>query len=65
MDASVILWEKWHEQVKQLFEGMHGHQKKTLALVVIGIILAESAVLQRMAESIQLAGKSRSQDAQS
>jgi hypothetical protein len=56
MDAYVLLWEKWHEQVKQLFEGMHGHQKKTLALVVLGIILAESAVLQRMAESIQLAG---------
>lgn len=56
MDASVLLWEKWHEQVKQLFGGMHGHQKKTLALAVLGIILAGSAVLQRMAESVQLAG---------
>lgn len=37
---------------------MHGHQKKTLALVVIGIIEAGSAVLQRMAESVQLAGLS-------
>jgi hypothetical protein len=58
MDASVIVWENWQEQVKQLFEGVHGHQKKTLALVVLGIILAGSAVLQRIAESVQLAGLS-------
>jgi hypothetical protein len=56
MDASVLLWENWQQQVKQLCEGVHGHQKKTLALIVIGIILAGSAVLQRMAESVQLAG---------
>ena len=28
MDASVILWEQWQQQVKQLFDGLHGHQKK-------------------------------------
>jgi hypothetical protein len=56
MDASVLLWKKWHEQVKQIFGTMHGHQKKTLALVVLGIIEAGSAVLQRIAESVQLAG---------
>ena len=50
MDASVILWEQWQQQVKQVFDGLHGHQKKTLALAVIGIILAGSAVLQRFAE---------------
>lgn len=55
MDASMVLWEQWHDQVKQFFEGMHGHQKKGLALTVIGIILAGSAVLQRMAESVHLA----------
>src|SRR5437660_3360957 len=58
MDASNLLWEQWQEQVKQFFEGVHGHQKKTLALVVLGIILAGSAVLQRIAESVQLAGLS-------
>ncbi len=52
MDASVILWEKWHEQVKQLLGGVRGHQKKTLALVVLSIIEAGSAVLQRMARSV-------------
>jgi hypothetical protein len=58
MNASITLWTKWHEQVKQLVEGVHGHQKKTLALCVLGIVLSGSAVLQRMAESVYLAGMS-------
>ncbi len=56
MNASITLWTKWHEQVKQLLEGVHGHQKKTLACCVLGIILSGSAVLQRMAESLFLEG---------
>ena len=52
MEASIILWEKWQEQVKDLLPAIHGHQKKTLALSVLGIVLSNSAVLQRMAESI-------------
>lgn len=59
MDASVVLWENWHEQVKQLFVGVHGHQKKTLALCVLGIILSGSAVLQRIAENLHLEGISQ------
>ena len=35
---------------------MHGHQKKALALLVLGIILAGSAVLQRIAESVYVHG---------
>ncbi len=31
MDASIAVWENWHEQVKQLLVGVHGHQKKTFA----------------------------------
>src|SRR5712692_1039358 len=58
MNASITLWEKWHEQVKEMLPGVHGHQKKTLALSVLGIILSGSAVLQRMAESVYLAGMS-------
>jgi len=58
MNASMTLWTKWHEQVKELLPGVHGHQKKTLALCVVSIILSGSAVLQRMAESIYLAGMS-------
>ncbi len=56
MDAPVTLWEHWQEQVKELLPGVHGHQKKTLALCALAIILAQSAVLQRMAEGIALAG---------
>jgi hypothetical protein len=56
MDASVVLWEQWHDQVKHFFEGVHGHQKKALALVVLGIALAGTAVLQRIAESVYLHG---------
>src|SRR5712692_468998 len=56
MNASITLWEKWHEQVKEMLPGVHGHQKKTLALCVLGIILSQSAVLQRMAEAIALHG---------
>jgi hypothetical protein len=56
MDASIVLWEQWHEQVKHFFEGVHGHQKKALALLVLGITLAGTAVLQRIAESVYLHG---------
>jgi hypothetical protein len=37
MDASTLLWERWSAQVKELFPKIHGHQKKTLGLFVIGI----------------------------
>ncbi len=56
MDASITLWENWREQVKELLPGVHGHQKKALALCVLGMILSQSAVLQRMAEGIALHG---------
>lgn len=56
MEASSTLWEKWQEQVNDLLPEIHGHQKKSLALSVIGIVLAKSAVLQRMAESVYLQG---------
>ncbi len=52
MDSSSVLWETWHEQLKGLLPGIHGHQKKTLALFVLGIVLAGSAVMQRVAETV-------------
>jgi len=45
-------------RVKEMLVGVHGHQKKALAWCVLGIILSQSAVLQRMAEEIALHGKS-------
>lgn len=56
MDASKTLWDGWRGQVKQLVPMLHGHQKKTLALFVLGVILAGSVVAQRVAESISLFG---------
>jgi hypothetical protein len=44
--------------------GLHGHQKKTLALFVLGIVLAGSAVMQRVAETGSRARAEWSQYAQ-
>lgn len=52
MDAPTVLWEAWHKQVKQLFPCLHGHQQKTLAWMVVGMVLSGSAILQRMAEGL-------------
>jgi hypothetical protein len=51
MDTSSLLWTTWHEQLKTLLRGIHGHQKKTLAFFVLGIVLSGSAVMQRVAET--------------
>ena len=59
MDASKLLWKQWHEQVKQLLSGLHGHQQKALALCVLGIIISGSAVLQRIAEGLAEHGLSQ------
>src|SRR5947208_5052713 len=58
MDASSVLWMNWHEQLKELLTGIHGHQKKTLAFFVLGIILSGSAVMQRVAETVSERGLS-------
>src|SRR5215469_10304816 len=52
MDTPVLLWEAWRTQVKQLFPNLHGHQQKTLAWMILGMVLSGSAVLQRMAEGL-------------
>lgn len=52
MDTSSVLWTNWHEQLKELLTGIHGHQKKTLAFFVLGIVLSGSAVMQRVAETV-------------
>ena len=58
MDASSVLWMNWHEQLKELLTGMHGHQKKTLAFFVLGIVLSGCAVMQRVAETLSERGLS-------
>jgi hypothetical protein len=59
MDASKVLWKQWHEQVKQLWSGLHGHQQKAFALCVLGIIVSGSAVVQRIAEGLAEQGLSQ------
>ena len=46
------LCSQWHGQVKHFFTMLHGHQKKVLALFVLGAIKAESIVVQRVAEEL-------------
>jgi hypothetical protein len=58
MDAPIILWERWLAQVNDLCPEIHGHQKKTFAFFVLGIVLSGSAVLQRVAEKLHLQGVS-------
>jgi hypothetical protein len=58
MEASALLWKHWHKQVKDLFGDLHGHQQKTLAFFVLGIVLSGTAVLQRMAEHLSQHGLS-------
>src|SRR5579875_2727211 len=58
MDAPGVLWTNWHEQLKDLLTGIHGHQKKTLAFFVLGIVLSGCAVMQRVAETLSERGLS-------
>jgi hypothetical protein len=52
MDAPSPLCRVWHEQVKEFFTNLHGHQSKILAMFVLGAIKAESIVIQRVAEAL-------------
>jgi Transposase DDE domain len=52
MNTAMILWNQWSQQVKALFPMLHGHQQKTLALVVQGIVMSGSTVLPRIAETL-------------
>ena len=58
MDACSVLWTNWQEQFKELLPGIHGQQKKTLALFVLGV-LSGSAVMQRVAETLGERGLSQ------
>jgi hypothetical protein len=51
-DAFGPLCTVWHEQVKEFFTNLHGHQSKTLAMFVWGAIQAKSMVLQEVAEEL-------------
>jgi hypothetical protein len=42
----------WQEQVKEFFAHLHGHQSKTLALFVVGVMKARSLVIPIVAEEL-------------
>lgn len=46
------LWTVWQDQVKEFFTHLHGHQSKTLALFVVGVIKARSLVIPVVAEEL-------------
>jgi hypothetical protein len=52
MHAFSPLCAQWHQQVKEFFGKLHGHQSKGLALFVWGAIKAESIVLAQVAEEL-------------
>jgi len=54
MEAPTLLLKQWTHQVKELFPKLHGHQQKSLAFAVLGMVLAGHAVLQKMAEEMSL-----------
>jgi hypothetical protein len=52
MKAFSPLCSVWHQQVKDFFTSLHGHQSKTLAMFVLGAIKAKSMVLPLVAEEL-------------
>src|SRR6266852_766454 len=52
MHAFSPLCAEWHQQVKDFFTKLHGHQSKALAFFVWGAIKAQSIVLARVAEEL-------------
>jgi hypothetical protein len=52
MNAFSPLCTVLYQHVKEFFQGLHGHQSKTLAMFVLGAIRAESIVLSRVAEAL-------------
>lgn len=52
MNASSPLCAEWRQHVKEFFSLLHGHQSTNLALFVYGAIVANSIVVQRVAEGL-------------
>src|SRR5262249_30633670 len=46
------LWRQWSSQLRTLLPEVHGHRSKTLAFAVLGVVLAGSARLPRVAEAL-------------
>jgi len=49
MNAVLSLWQTWQERVKEILPKVHGHQVKTLAWYVLGIVVGKSVVPNQIA----------------
>jgi hypothetical protein len=52
MNASEGLWRQWSAQLRAFLPEVHGHRSKTLALFVLGVVLAGTTRLPRVAEAL-------------
>ena len=52
MNASEGLWRQWSGQLRTCLPKVHGHRSKTLAFCVLGVVLAGSTRLPRVAEAL-------------
>jgi len=52
MNASEALWRQWWGHLRAVVPEMHGHRSKTLAFFVLGVVLAGTARLPRVAEAL-------------
>jgi hypothetical protein len=52
MNASEELWRQWSGQLRAFLPEVHGHRSKTLAFYVLGVVLAGSTRLPKVAEAL-------------
>jgi Transposase DDE domain len=52
MNASEGLWRQWSGQLRAFLPEVHGHRSKTLAFFVLGVVLAGTTRLPRVAEAL-------------
>jgi Transposase DDE domain len=52
MNAPDGLWRQWAGQLRACLPELHGHRSKTLAFFVLGVVLAGSTRLPRVAETL-------------
>src|SRR5258706_4882601 len=52
MNASEGLWRQWSAQLRAFLPEIHGHRSKTLAFCVLGVVLAGTTLLPKVAEAL-------------
>jgi hypothetical protein len=52
MNASEGLWRQWSGQLRAFLPELHGHRSKTLAFCLLGVVLAGTTRLPKVAETL-------------